>query len=141
MAEHGLVEHPAVFHRPAHDLGTDHGRAVVGEGDGAAIDQAADLGQFLALPALGDGADGEDIGVAGPASLQMDELGGRLAVQGRLGVGHAGHRRDAASDSGSRAGLDRLVFLAARFAQVDVHVDQSRADDQTSGVQDAIGME
>ena len=49
VAEDGLVEHAAVFEGPPHDLGADDGRTVVGEGDRAAVDQAADLGQFLAL--------------------------------------------------------------------------------------------
>ena len=48
VAQHRLVEHRAVFHRPAHDLGADDRRTVVGEGDGAALDQTADLRQFRA---------------------------------------------------------------------------------------------
>ena len=129
MAEHRLVEHAAIFQGPAHDLGADHRRAVVGEGDGAALDQAADLRQFLPLPALGDGADGKDVGVAGPLGLEIDELGRRLAVEGRLGVRHARHRGDAAGQGRRRAGGDGLVLLAARLAQMDVHVDQAGADD------------
>ena len=104
MAEDRLVEHAAVFHGAAHDLGADDRRTVVGEGDRAALDETADLGQFLALAPLGDGADGKDVGVAGPLGLQVDELGRRLAVQGRLGVGHARHRRDAAGQRRRRAG-------------------------------------
>ncbi len=141
MAEHGLVEHPAIFQGAAHDLGADDRRAVVGEGDRAAFDQAADLGQLRALAALGDGADGKDVGVAGPLGLQIDELGRRLAVEGRLGVGHAGHRRDAAGQRRRRAGGDGLVLLAARLAQVDVHVDQARADDLAGGVDHATRHE
>ena len=135
MAEDGLVEHPAVFQGPAHDLGADDRRAVVGEGDGAALDQPADLGQLLALAALGDGADGKDVGVAGALGLEEDELGGGLAVEGRLGVGHAGDRRDAAGQRRRGAGGDGLVLLAARLAQVDVHVDQAGADDLARGVE------
>src|SRR5262245_38190342 len=44
VAEAGLAEHARVFEGAAHDLGADHGRAVVGEGDRAAIDEPADLG-------------------------------------------------------------------------------------------------
>src|SRR5207302_9100763 len=109
-------------------------RAFVGEGDGAALDEAADLGQLGALAALGDGADGEDVGVAGPLRLEVDELGGRLAVEGRLGVGHAGDRGDAAGEGGGGAGGDGLVLLAAGLAEVDVHVDQAGADDLAGGV-------
>ena len=87
--------------------------------------------------ALGDGADGKDVGVAGPLGLEVDELGRRLAVEGRLGVRHAGHRRDAAGQRRRRAGGDGLVLLAARLAQVDVHVDQAGADDLARGVDGA----
>src|SRR5262249_43353417 len=65
VAEHRLVEHPAVLQSPAHDLGADHRRTVVGERHGTAVDQAAHLGQFLPLPTFGDGTDGEDVCVAG----------------------------------------------------------------------------
>ena len=91
--------------------------------------EPADLGQLRALPALGDGADGKDVGVAGPLGLQVDELRRRLVVEGRLRVRHARHRRDAARQCRGGAGGDRLVFFAARFAQVNVHVDEPGADD------------
>lgn len=91
------------------------------------------------LAALGDAAHGENVGVAGPLGLQVDELGGRLMIDGRLGVGHAGDGRDAAAHRRGRAGRDRLVFLAARLAQVHVHVDEARADDHSRGVDGAVG--
>lgn len=91
MNEHGPVEHAAILEGPAHDLGADDGRTVVGEADGAAIDQPADLGQLFAFPSLGDGPDRKHVGVAGPLGLQVHELGCRLAIERRLGVGHACH--------------------------------------------------
>src|SRR5262249_6655523 len=121
-----------------HDLGVDDWRTIVGEGDGPALDKTADLGQFLALATLGDGADGEDIGVAGALGLEMNELRGSLRVDGRLGVGHARYRRDTAGQRRGGAGGDGLVLLAARLAQVDVHVDQARADDQAVRVERAV---
>ena len=84
---------------------------------------------------------GKDIGVAGALGLQVDELGGGLAVDGRLGVGHAGHRRDAAGQRRGGAGGDGLVLLAARLAQVDVHVDQAGTDDLVGGVDGAVGVQ
>src|SRR5204863_1146672 len=60
VAKDRLVKHLAVFHRPPHDLGVDHRRAVIGEGDGSALDESADLSQLLALTALGDGSDREE---------------------------------------------------------------------------------
>ena len=87
----------------------------------------APMGKTLALPAA--------------LGLQIDELGGRLAVDGRLGVGHARDAGDAARQCRGRAGGDGLVLLAARLAQVDVHVDQPRADDLAAGVDGAVGVQ
>ena len=115
MTEYGFVEHPAIFEGAAHDLGADHRRAVVGKSHGAAFDQAPDLGQLLALASLGDGADGEDVGVAGAAGLKVDELGGRLTIESRLGVGHAGYRRDAAGQGRRCPGGNRLILLTPRL--------------------------
>ena len=36
---------------------------------------------------------------------------------------------------------DRLVLLAARFAQVDVHVDEPGTDDLARGVEGAVGLQ
>src|SRR5262245_23981836 len=47
MAEDRLVEHLAVLERSSHDLGVDDRRAVIGEGDSAAVDESADLSQLL----------------------------------------------------------------------------------------------
>ena len=68
-------------------------RPVVGEGDGAAGHELAELGQLLALAPLADGPDRIDVGLARPLGLEDDELGGPLAVERRDGVGHAGHAR------------------------------------------------
>ncbi len=38
------------------------------------------------------------------------------------------------------AGGDRLVLLVARLAEVDVNVDQARADDHPLGVDDDLGL-
>src|SRR5262249_3487674 len=81
------------------------------------------------------------VGVPGPLRLEVDELGGRLAVDGRLGVGHAGDARDPPRQGGRGAGGDGLVLLPAGLAQVDVHVDQSRADDLAGPVEGAVGVE
>ena len=70
----------------------------------------------------------------------MDELGGGLAVDGGFGVRHTRHGRDAAGQGGRRAGGDGFVFLAARLAQMDVHVDEAGADDHARGVDGAVGL-
>ena len=86
-------------------------------------------------------ADGEDVGVAGALGLEVDELGRRLAVDGRLGVGHARDAGHAAGQGGGGAGGDGLVLLAARLAEVDVHVDQPGADDLAGGVEGGVGAQ
>ena len=98
------------------------------------------LGQLLPLAPLADGADGIDVRLPRALALEHDELGRRLAVDRRDRVGHAGHRGDAAGQRGRGAGGDRLVFLVARLAEVDVDVDQARADDQPAGVDHDLGL-
>src|SRR5262249_21610037 len=94
--EDGLVEHAAILQGAAHDLGRNYWRAIVGKGNGSALDQATDLGQLLTLTSLRDGAHRKDVGIAGPSRLEINEFGGCLAVECRLGVGHTRHRSDAA---------------------------------------------
>ena len=140
MLHDRAVEHLGVFERPAHQRGRGDRCTVVGEGDRAAGDELAELGQLLPLASLADGADGIDMGLARPLSLEDDELGRPLGVDGGDGVGHAGDRGHAAGQGGTGAGGDGLVFLVARLAEVDVRVDQARADDHAPGVDDDLGF-
>src|SRR5439155_22984162 len=117
-AEDGLVEEAAMAQGAAHDLGADYRRTVVREGDGSPLDKAAHLGQLFALASLGDGPDGKDVGIGGPGRLKVNELSGGLAVQSRLGIGHARNRRDAARQGRRGAGGAGFVLLAARLTQV-----------------------
>ena len=92
------------------------------------------------LRPLLDGADRIDVGLARPLGLEDDELGRALGVDGGDGVGHAGDRGHAAGQGGTGAGGDGLVFLVAGLAEVDVRVDQARADDHAAGVDDDLGF-
>ena len=130
----------AYCERPPHQVGRGDRGTVVGERDGPARDQLAELGQLLALAPLADGADREDVGLPGALGLEDDELGGGLGVDRRDRVGHAGDRRHAAGQRGGGAGGDRLVLLVARLAEVDVDVDQAGADDQAPGVDHDLGL-
>ena len=134
------VEHLGVFEGPAHQGRRGDRGSVVGERDGAAGDELAEFGQLFALASLADGADGIDVGLPGPLGLEHDELGRGLGVDGGHRVGHAGDRRHAAGQGGGRAGGDGLVLLVARLAEVDVNVDQARADDHAPGVDDDLGL-
>ncbi len=129
MVEDRLVEHQAVFERPAHQLGVVDRSAVVAEGDGAGLHQLPDLGQFLPFAVLADAGHDEHVAIVGPGGLVLDELDRGLRVDRRLGVGNAGDRRESAGQRRGRAGGDRFVLFAPRLAEVDVHVDQARRDD------------
>ncbi len=116
------------------------GRPVVGEGDRTAGDELAELGQLLPLAALAHGPDRIDVCLPGALGLEHDELGRGLGVDRRQRVGHAGDGGHAAGQRGGRAGGDGLVLLVARLAEVDVDVDQARADDHAAGVDDDLGL-
>ena len=134
-----LVEHQAIFERPAHQLRIVDRRAVVAEGDGPGPDELADFGQFLAFAVLADAGHDEDVAMVGPGGLVLDEFDGGLAVDRRLGVGNAGDRGETAGQGGGGAGVDRFVLLASRLAQMDVHVDQPGRDDLARGVDFGVG--
>ena len=68
-----------------------------------------------------------------------DELCLGLRVERRLGIGHAGDRRDAAGDGRRGPGGDGLVLLPTGLAEVDVHVDPAGGNDQVRRVDGAIG--
>ena len=68
----------------------------------------------------------------------MDKLNRCLSVDRRFGVGDAGHAREPAGQRRSRAGLDCLVFLPARLAEVNVHVDEPGSDHEPGGVDSLI---
>ena len=65
-----------------------------------------------------------------------DQLDRALGVDGRIGVGHAGHGSEAAVDGRGGARRDRLGILEPRLAEVDVDVDQPRRDDPPRGIDD-----
>jgi len=134
-----LVEHGDVLHGAEGDAGVGDSVAVVAEGDGPGSDHAAHFGEFLAFEALGDGADGEDVGVTELGVLSEDEVDGGFAVEGRVGVGHAGDAGESAGGGGAGAAGDGFLFLVSGFAEVDVHVDEAGGDEQAVGVDDGVG--
>src|SRR5438067_1847257 len=71
-----------------------------------------------------------------PAAGQLRH--GYLAIDADL-LRRAGVAGDAAGAGRGGAGLDGLVLLASRFAQVNVHVDQAGTDDAVLRVDGRIG--
>ena len=127
-----------VFQRAAHQLRVAYGLAVVRYRYAPGLFKFTHLGQALALAPLGDAADREDVDHRLVLGL-VDHVGGnRLAVDDRGGVGHAGHGGEAPCRRRTAAGRDVFLILQARIAQVHMHVDETRGDNQSRRV-DARG--
>ena len=124
-----LVEHQAIFERAAHQLRIFDTRAVVAAGDRAAFEEDSEFRELFALATLADAAHRVNVAVAGARGEFANKNDRRRSIDRRIRVRRAGDRRKAAGDRGERSGRDRFRVFAARFAEVDVHVDQPRRDD------------
>ena len=129
MIGDGNAEGARVLERRAHEMRARDRLAVVAHGDGAGADHLAELGERLAALADRDRADRVDASRVGARRLTNDEADRRLIVGDGIGVRHRAHGGESAGRRGARAGRDRLDVLAARLAQVAVHVDEARGDD------------
>ena len=122
--------------------GAVDGLAVVGEAERARLAQLRHLGQRLAGEAGRDRreeADGDARLAAGRfAQAEQDRRG----VHGRVRVGHRHDGDEAARGGGARTGLEILLVLLARDAQVHVRVDEAREDVLAGAVDDvAVGLQ
>ena len=133
VLHHGDVKHLGVLERPAHDGRVLDIVAVIGNTDHPDLGQVADLGQFLAVNVLGDSAHDENSGI-GARGAVLDELDRLLVVDAGRRVGHTAHGRKPARGGRLTAGHHRLFVLAARFAQMHVHVDEARHDELPGGI-------
>ena len=124
------VEHAGVLHRPAGQQRRRHRMAVVADRDAAGLLQLGDVGELLAQLAARHRANRIDPGQAGIGRLAQDEVGDPGVVVDRPGVGHAGDGGEPAGHRRRGAGRHRLLVLLPGLAQVHVHVDEPRADDQ-----------
>jgi len=88
------VERPGVLERAAQDAGIHHRPAVIGDRDDAALLHVADVGERLALEALGDRPDRPHPHGAELARASHDQLGHGPLIVDRLGVRHAADRRE-----------------------------------------------
>ena len=134
MIGDGDAEGARILERRAHQLRARHRLAVVAHGHGARTDHLAELGERLAHLPDGDGADGIDARATGALGLADDEADRRLIVRDRIGVRHRADRGESAGRRGARARGDRLDILAARLAQMAVHVDEARRHDESGAV-------
>ena len=134
VVENRLVEHQAVFEGPPQQLGVGERRmpslkATAPASTSEPISASSFPSRFLLTQATT-----KTLQCRARAAFCWTNSTRRRRVDRRLGVGHAGDRREAAGQRGGGAGLDRLVLLAARLAQLRVHVDQARRDDLARGV-------
>ena len=99
--------------------------------------QLGHLGQRLALQARrdrGEEADGDARLAPGRLAQRAQD---RRGVDGRARVRHRDDRDEAAGGGGARAGLEVLLVLLPRHAQVHVRVDEAREEVAALAVDDA----
>ena len=129
------LEHPGIFTGPAHQLVVLDTVAVIGDGHHAGLIKGTDGGQLLAGDALGDGTGDEDVDQAILAGAFMDEGDRAGIINGRAGVGHADDGSETALRRRPGARQDGFLGRLARFAQMDMQIDQPGADDPAGDVQ------
>ena len=128
MIHHRQIEHLRVFQRPAHHVVVLHAMTVIGDRHHAGLLERADRRQFLAREVLRDGPRDIDVHDAlrrGPLVNQRHRPG---VVNRRRRVGHANHRGESAARRRRSAGGDRLLGHLARLTQMDVQINQPRAN-------------
>lgn len=122
MADHQRAEAAGIREAALEDPGALDG-VDVGEGDGAGIEQEADLGHLPARAPLGECCHRQDAdrSCLDRAALEEFELLGR--VDRRQGVGPGHDRRDAARGCGCAGGAETLLVPLAGLAHLDPDVD------------------
>ena len=134
MVDHRQVKIACVLHRPPHDPGVWHGPAVIRNGDGTGGFHLAHFGQFRAVRRFCDRTDRENIGEAGTLGLFDHITRDRGIVVDRVCIRHRANARPTARNRRRTARRDRFLMLLSRLAQMDVHVDKTRSNDQAAGV-------
>ena len=94
----------------------------------------ADGREFLARDVFGDGAGDEDVHDAVLGGAFVDERDGAGVVNRGRRVGHADDRGEAAARGGGGAGGDVFLGRLARFAQMDVQVNQAGTNNEAAHV-------
>ena len=130
------TQHFDVFEHIAHHRGIDNGHAVVRKANRPGSNQLAHGAQLFAGSADGGGGDGQYFGVVGFFGSAFDVFDDGDTVGSGAGVGHTGDHCEPTGGCGARACGDGFFVLFTRFAQMHVKVNQARADDAPSGVDD-----
>ena len=94
----------------------------------------AHFGQLGAFRIFCKGADGKDVGECRALSLFDHKASYRGAIVHGPRVRHCANSREAAGYSSRSAAGDRFLVFVTRLAQVHVHIDKTRRDDEASRV-------
>ena len=141
VIDHGQIQRAAIIHDLPREFGGGDGLAVVGNRDDSRLAHRRDFRDGFAFAADAGRANGPHAHVAMRLGAIDDEARDGRVVVHRLGVRHAANGREAAARGGKRAGLDGFGIFLPGFAQVHVHINEARRDDQAGGVEDfrAVG--
>jgi hypothetical protein len=122
--EHAAAQ-ALVLQRAAQHRGAVDRLAVVGEAERAGVAQRGHLGQRLAREPGGDrGEEADRHARLAPRALAQRAQHGRR-IDDRVGVRHRDQRDEAAGGGRAGAGVEVLLVLLARRAQVHVRVDEA----------------
>lgn len=130
VLDHRHVEHARVFERATREERRGHRMPIVGHRDTAGLAKLRNVGQLLALLPARDRADRIDPRQPGLGRLLEDEARDAGVVVHRIRVGHARDGGEPARDRRVDTRGHRFLVLLPRLAQVHVHVDEARADDE-----------
>ena len=125
----------AVLERAPHHAGVGDAIAVVGEDPHAEVVELAQRRELLPARATARDAAGDPHvarRVAAPFEHRLHDAG---VVERRVGVRHAHDRGEASERGAARAGVDGLAVFAARFAEVNLDVDEPGRDDRVARVE------
>lgn len=139
VIEDGELKHAGVFQGSPHQFIVLDAMSIVGDGDDPGVFERADGCHFLAGEAFGDGPGHKHINrgfIFGFVAYKSHRA--RLIDRGG-GIGHAKDRTETAACGRAGSRGDSLLGRLARFTQVNMEIDQSRADDEAVGF-DPLGV-
>ena len=133
MGDDGAARASGVFQRTAHQQAVGHRQAIVGESHRTGRREFVKRRQSLSGQTGADGRHRIDPGGPGALCPFQNEFGHLGTVVGRMRVGHGADGRKTSGDGGAAAAGDGFLVFLARFAQMDVKVDQPGGDDFAAG--------
>ena len=142
MLDYGKIEGATIVHDLASEFGGGDGLTIVGHSNDAGVAHGGNISDGFTFTGDAGGADGPDTHVAEGFGAIHDKAGdGGIVING-LGIGHATDGGETSASSGVRAGFDGFGVFLAGLAKVGVHINETRGDDQTGGVEDlrAVGV-